>query len=58
LKNLRITMAMYCYSITSFVQRSEDGDAESLLYFDSLHASCSLSIFVMSLMYFLDSLEM
>jgi hypothetical protein len=25
-----------------FVQGSWDGDAESLMYFDSLHVSCSL----------------
>jgi hypothetical protein len=43
-------MVLYCYSISSFVQRSGDGDAESLTYFNTLHASCSFSIFVMSLM--------
>jgi hypothetical protein len=31
LKNLRITVVLHCYSTTSFVQRSGDGDAESLL---------------------------
>jgi hypothetical protein len=31
LMNLRITMDLHCYSTTSFVQRSRDGDAESLL---------------------------
>jgi hypothetical protein len=32
LKNLRITMDLNCYSIISFVQRSGDGDVESLLF--------------------------
>jgi hypothetical protein len=38
-------MLLHCYSTTSFVQRSEDGDVESLLYFDSLYASCSFFYF-------------
>jgi hypothetical protein len=37
---------------------SGDGDAESLLYFNSLHASYSIFVSVMSLMYSVNSLEM
>jgi hypothetical protein len=42
----RTSRALHCYSISSFVERSGDGDAESLKYFDALHASCSFSISV------------
>jgi hypothetical protein len=42
-------MVLYCYSITSFVKRSEDGDAESLLDFKTLHASADFSVSLMSL---------
>jgi hypothetical protein len=46
----RTLMVLHCYPISSFVQRSGDGDAESLMHFDAIHASCSLSsVFVMSL---------
>jgi hypothetical protein len=43
-------MVPHCYSISSFVQRSGDGDAESVMYFNTLHASCNFSISVISLM--------
>jgi hypothetical protein len=33
-------MVLYCYSVSSFVQRCGDGDAESLTFFNTLHASC------------------
>jgi hypothetical protein len=33
-------MVPHCYSISSFVQRSADGDAKSLMYFNTFHASC------------------
>jgi hypothetical protein len=32
LKNLRITMALHCYTTNYFVKKSGDGDAESLLF--------------------------
>jgi hypothetical protein len=32
LKNLRIMMVLHCYTTTSFVKKSVDGDAESLLF--------------------------
>jgi hypothetical protein len=43
-------MVLHCYSISSFVQRSGDGDAESLMYFNAIHTSYNVSISVMSLM--------
>jgi hypothetical protein len=46
----RTSRVLHCYSKPSFVQRSEDGDVESLKYFDALHTSCGFSISVMSLM--------
>jgi hypothetical protein len=46
----RSSMVVHCYSISSFMQRSGDGDAESLMYFNTHHASCSFSISVTSLM--------
>jgi hypothetical protein len=33
-------MILHCYARYYFVQRSGDDDAESLTYFDALHASC------------------
>jgi hypothetical protein len=42
----RTSRVLHCYSISSFVERSGDGDAESLKYFDAIHASCSFSISV------------
>jgi hypothetical protein len=52
--NLRITMLLHCYSTTSFMQRSGDSDAESLLvlssfmplatYFVSVIPSCFLQL--------------
>jgi hypothetical protein len=38
-----------CYPSSSFVQRSWDGDAESGVFFDALHASIALSVYVMFL---------
>jgi hypothetical protein len=38
-------MVPHCYSISSFVQRSWDGDAESLMFFNILHASYSFFYF-------------
>jgi hypothetical protein len=46
----RTSMVLSCYSISSFVQRSEDDDAKSLMYFHTLHASCRFSVSVMPLM--------
>jgi hypothetical protein len=38
----RTSRVLHYYSTSPFVQRSWDGDVESLMYFDSLRASCSL----------------
>jgi hypothetical protein len=51
-------MAPHCYSISSFVQRSGDGDAKLFMYFYSLHASYNFSILVISLMQSVDFLEL
>jgi hypothetical protein len=34
-------MVLYYNSISSFMQKSGDGNADPLKYFDAFHASCS-----------------
>jgi hypothetical protein len=51
-----MAMILHCYSTSSFVQRSRDGDAESLLDLTPFIPLAYLYVSVMSLMYSLDSL--
>jgi hypothetical protein len=43
-------MALRCYSMPSFVQRSRDGDVESLLHFAPFMPPTVLYVSVVSLM--------
>jgi hypothetical protein len=49
LKNLGITTFLHCYSTTSFVQRSGDGEAESLLVLTPFMPPACYFVFVMPL---------
>jgi hypothetical protein len=46
----RTSRVVHCYTTNSSAKKSGDNDAESLKYFDVLHASCSFSVSVMSLL--------
>jgi hypothetical protein len=48
-------MVLHCYSLTSHVQRSGDGDAESLLFLMPFMPPATSFVSVMSLMQSLDS---
>jgi hypothetical protein len=50
LKNLRIMMVVHCYTITSFVKKSGDGDVESLLFLTLFMPPANFFVSVMSLM--------
>jgi hypothetical protein len=49
LKNLRIMMALHCYTTNSFVKKSGDGDAESLLFLMSFMPPVVSFVSIMSL---------
>jgi hypothetical protein len=58
----RTSKVVHCYTINSFTKKSGDDDADSLKYFNALHASCSFfiifSISIMPLIYSVDTLEL
>jgi hypothetical protein len=56
LKNLTIMMVVHCYTTTSFAKKSEDGDAELLLFLTPFIPPAVSFVSVISLMYSLDSL--
>jgi hypothetical protein len=56
LKILRIMMVVHCYTTTSFVKKSGDGNAESLLFLTPFIPLAVSFVFVMSLMCSLESL--
>jgi hypothetical protein len=49
LKNLRIMMVVHCYTITSFIKKNGDGDAESLLSITPFMPPTTSFVFVMFL---------
>jgi hypothetical protein len=55
LASRRTSRIVHCYTTNSFAKKSGDGDAKSLQFLTSFMSPAVSSVYVMSLMYSLDS---